>query len=252
MSKKLILILMFLNLAVLPAVAQDGDVKRDKPPVEGDRARFDKMKMMMERFKKENPGKAKELEELRESNPEEFRRRVRELIFQKMGDHDRGDHDRGGHWLNEMKEKDPEKFKKLMELREKDPEAFRKKMVQEYGERFRKSREEFDKTRKEIGELLKKYNEAASEEEKSSIKGQLKEKLTESFKKDLERRNDKVQKLEKYLVEIKEQIEERESNQESLINEQLEYLIQGKFRRDGDSDHHKNKDSDPKKEVERQ
>lgn len=239
MCKKLLVLLLSLMMTSLVVNAQDEnkDDKSSKGPREkkyDDRAPYaDRMKMMMEKFRQENPEQAKELEALKESNPEEFRRKVRELLYKKFGEHRKYDRDRGGHWLREMQEKDPEKFKKLMELKEQDPEAFRKKMVEEYGDRFRKGRDDHDQCRKEIGEILKKYNEAASEEEKAKLKSQLRAKLAESFEKDLQRRSEKVERLAKYLSDIKKQVHERETNKESLINEQVEYLIQGKFRRDG-------------------
>ena len=238
MSKKLLVLLLSLMMTSLVVNAQDENKddrspkgQREKKP--DDRPPFaDRMKMMMDKFRQENPEQAKELDRLRESDPEEYRRKIRELLYKKFGEHRKYDRDKGGHWLREMQEKDPEKFKKLMELKDQDPEAFRKKMVEEYGDRFRKSREDSDQCRKEIGELLKKYNEAGTDAEKAELKSQLRTKLAESFEQDLQRRNEKVERLAKYLSDIKKQVHERETNKEALINEQVEYLIQGKFRRD--------------------
>ncbi|MCM8526495.1 MAG: hypothetical protein NE327_08270 [Lentisphaeraceae bacterium] len=238
-------ILILITLAFMPTIAFAQDKEGDKGEEkrykrDGDR-KFDRMRIMTERFKQENPEKFKELEELKESNPEEFRRQVRELIKKKMSEHmmsGKGER----HWLYEMKEKNPEKYEELMKLRESDPEAFRQKMVQEFSQRYRHRGDRDDPIRKEIGEILKKYKDASSEEEKSELKEQLRAKLEESFDKDQKKRLEMAAKLEGHLKEVKSQIEERESKKSSIIDGKVEYLIQGKFRHGGDCDSDKKKD----------
>ena len=253
---KNILIIMTLIFSSTLALAQDdgekeSDRRRDRAfradGFKGDR-KFDRLKIMSERFKKENPEKFKELEELKKENPEEYRRQVRELIQKRMSEHmKRGMGDR--HWLHEMKEKNPEKYEELMKMRESDPEGFRRKMVQEFSQRFKHKSDHNDKCRKEIGEIMKKYH-SASEEEKVELKKQLREKMEESFDADIKRRIEMAEKLETHLKDVKAQIEEREAKKSSLIDEKVEYLIKGKFRRDGDSRHGEgNKDGD--REVKR-
>ena len=236
---------------------KDGDRKRDRGPrgegFKGDR-KFDRLRMMNERFKKENPEKYAEMEKLRKENPDEYRRQIRDLIQKKMGEHmKRGKGDR--HWLYELKEKNPEKYEELMKMRESDPEGFRKKMVQEFSQRFKGRHDQNDKTRKEIFEIVKKYQNA-SDEEKAVLKKKLREKMEESFDADIKKRIEMAEKLEAHLNTVKTQIEEREAKKSSLIDEKVEYLIKGNFRRDGDRKHEDRKrdgdhDEDRKREVER-
>ncbi len=251
---KYILIIMTLIFISTLALAQDdgekdNDRRRDRASrgdgFKGDR-KFDRMKMMSERFKKENPEKYKELEELKKSDPEEYRRQVRELIQKKMSAHmKRGMGDR--HWLHEMKEKNPQKYEELMKMRESDPEGFRKKMVQEFSQRFKHRSDHGDKSRKEIGEIMKKYH-AASDEEKVELKKQLREKMEESFDADIKKRIEMAEKLEVHLKEVKSQIEEREAKKSTLIDEKVEYLIKAKFRKDGDGRRDGGKDEDVKRD----
>lgn len=251
---KYILTFLTLILSSTLVFAEDGDKgkgkDRDKKKqrgidFDGDR-KFDRMKMMSERFKKENPEKYKELEELKESNPEEFRRQMRELIQKKIGDHMKKGRTMGDrHWLYEMKEKNPEKYEELMKMRESDPEAFRQKMVQEFSQRYHHKGKHDDSCRKEIGEILKKYNASASEDEKASLKKQLRAKMEESFHNDLKKRIEMAEKLETHLKEVKTQIEDRESKKDSLIDEKVEYLIKGKFHKGA------GRKPDPKKDAKR-
>ena len=233
---------------------KDSDRKRDRgaprgADFKGDR-KFDRFKMMNDRFKKENPEKFAELEKLRKENPEEYRKQLRTLMQKKMGEHmKKGMGER--HWLHVMKEKDPEKYEELMKMRESDPEAFRKKMVQEFSERFKKRPDQGDQCRKEIGEILKKYN-SSSDDEKVSLKKQLREKLEESFENDLKKSIEMAEKLEVHLKEVKARIEAKEAKKDSLIDEKVEYLIKGKFHRDGDrkrgGDHKRDGDKEIKRE----
>ena len=216
---------------------KDSDRKRDRGPkgadFKGDR-KFDRFKMMNDRFKKENPEKYAELEKLRKENPEEYRNQLRALMQKNMGEHMKKSMGER-HWLHSLKERDPKKYEEIMKLRESDPAAFRQKMVQEFSNRFKKKGDhQNDDCRKEIGEILKKYNATESEEEKASLKKQLKEKMEESFDNDLKKRMEMAEKLEVHLKEVKTQIEEREAKKSSLIDEKVEYLIKGKFRKDGD------------------
>lgn len=248
--KHILIILTLIFTSTLLFAQEDGDKDSDKKRdrglrTEGDR-KFDRHKMMNDRFKRENPEKFKELEELKKSNPEEYRRQLREHIQKKMSEQmKRGMGDR--HWLYEMKEKNPEKYEELMKMRESDPEGFRRKMVQEFSERFKNRSDHDDNCRKEIGEILKKYG-AASEEEKVSLKKQLKEKLEESFDADLKKRMEMAEKLEVHLKEVKAQIEEKEAKKDSIIAEKVEYLIKGDFRKDVDHRRGDNTDKDVKRD----
>lgn len=228
MFKKLMLVLLLLSLSLIPASAQEEEEpKSDKLPEREKHLKHDRATIFLEKLKKEHPEKARELEDLRESNPEEFRRQVKDLTHRKMKRGQRDGHTKAKHWLKEMKSKDPEKFNQLMELRDRDPETFRKEIVQEYGKRFSSGRQYLDgKSKKEIGRLLQQYTKAVSDEEKTSLKDQLREKLTDSFEKDLQRRNKRVDHLEKQLNNIKQQIEARQAAKESLIEKQVESLIQ--------------------------
>jgi len=238
---KNILILLTILLSSTLVFAQDNtekDPERKKGPrgadFKGDR-KFDRMRMMNERFKKENPEKFAELEKLRKENPEEFRKKLREHMQKRMSEGMKKGMGGERHWLHTMKEKDPKKYEELMKLRESDPAAFRQKMVQEFSSRYKHKHDgHHDKSRKEIGEILNKYNESNSEEEKAVLKKQLREKMEESFDLDLKKRIEMAEKLETHLKTVKSQIEEREAKKSSLIDEKVEYLIQGKFRKDGD------------------
>ncbi|MCM8540803.1 MAG: hypothetical protein NE328_11060 [Lentisphaeraceae bacterium] len=250
MKNILILLILAFTSTLTFAQTEDGDKDKDKRfkrdgDFKGDR-KFDRMKFFLEKFKKENPEKFKELEALKESDPEAFRSQIRELIQKKMTEHMMNNEGKGDrHWLHDMKEKNPEKYDELMKLRETDPEAFRQKMVQEFSQRFKRRGDHDENTRNEIRVILSKYNEASSEEEKAELKQALRAKLEESFDKDQKKRMEMAEKIEAHLNEVKTQIKERESKKSSYIDKKVEYLIQGKFRRGDDCD------KDQKKDVKR-
>ncbi len=210
--------LMTVNLGLLLAVSgQENDTGVESIPPAG--------RTMLEKVRLVNPEKAKELETLRQNNPEEFRRRVREYIHKNQELSHKGESERMSFWLKELERNDPEKFRTLVELKETNPTEFRKKALEYITENLRKIREEDAMLRKEIRDLAKEYQRSVSDDEKAKLKIKLREKLEFSFQQDIDRRKERIEKLENYLIEIRSQIAERETQKETLIDKQLQVIL---------------------------
>lgn len=132
-----------------------------------------------------------------------------------------------GDFLKRLESEDPEEFKRLQALRENDPEGFRKEMRGQIEKRvagFIKQRSgKLDSETRELGET---YLKAKSEEEKTAIKAELKTKVYESFDMRLEGQKKLIAHLEAKLEELKQQVEAREKNRETICQKRVNSLIE--------------------------
>lgn len=188
----------------------------------------------IEKFKKRlmenDPEKYAELERLKEEDPERFREEMRRYMIEKMGMHSKDRGKRGEkshkehHWMRDLKEKSPERFEELMKLRKENPEAFRGEMAKEFSDRMKRKHPVNKETVAKIKSLLSEYHKAPAET-KAELKDKVKAALAQSFKEDLDHRRQMATRLEEQLKEVTTQIEEREGNQDKLIEQRLEYLL---------------------------
>ncbi|MCM8535722.1 MAG: hypothetical protein NE334_07290 [Lentisphaeraceae bacterium] len=240
--KKILLILIFPFFLF----SQEDNEGKDKPS-EGIRGHFFKdrekrVEKFKQRLKESDPEKYAELEKLKQENPEKFREEMRRYMLEKMGmpSKDRAKKGNKGHkehhWMRDLRDKSPERFEELMKLRKEDPEAFRGEMAKEFSDRMKRKRPVNKETAEKIKALLTEYH-SATDEKKLELKGKVKETLAQSFKEDLDNRRQMATRLEEQLKEVTTQIEQRESNQDKLIEQRLDFLLNSSaFKKDKPKD----------------
>jgi len=134
-----------------------------------------------------------------------------------------------------LKEKDPEKFEKLNKLRHADGKAFFKEMhtvmkgfmKEKHPEMF-KMHEQQKKNNQKIRKLGKQYEKAETPEEKADIEKKLKEVLVKQFDSKQKLKSKEVKKLESRTSKLKESLETRLKNKESIINTRFKSITEGK------------------------
>ncbi|MCH2204617.1 MAG: hypothetical protein MK132_01940 [Lentisphaerales bacterium] len=206
-----------------------------KGPFKGDmfKDREAKMERVQKMLEHKNPEKYAALMKLREDSPEKFREEMRKVLrefSEKLGRMKPygGPYGAGGgerHWLREMSEKNPEKYAALMKLREDSPEKFRAQIAKEFSSRMKKRPMMDPKMQEAIHEATKSYHEAP-EDQKDAAKSTLRKLMLESFEQDLKHRRQMADRLEKHLSEVKAQIEAREKNADSVIEERMNFLLE--------------------------
>ena len=136
--------------------------------------------------------------------------------------------------LGEVKDKNPEKFERLMELRRTNPEAFRhamRKVRQHYkggvepdDPALRAEKEKMRDLRREIRDVLEAYK-AADEGEKLKVRKDLELLAAEVFDARQSHRELRLDKIREHVEELEAEIKERESNRDALIEAWVEEKI---------------------------
>jgi hypothetical protein len=251
------LILISLTLFLFPVLFAEDKERPDRPAPEGrergdrgdrrspeGRERGDRrdrdgmksgqrMRMFLEKIKKENPQLHERLLKLKDEDPEKFREEAFKVMRKTMAEHG---HRKAGSLMEKYKKENPEKYEKLMALRKSDPEKFREGLSQVIGKQLRGEHKGKDgekhKAFAEIRKMVADYKNAP-EEEKESMKADLKAKVQESIKKDLASQVERAERMEKYLSTIKKQIEERQENMDKYVDERLERILNSDFKPKG-------------------
>jgi hypothetical protein len=198
----------------------------------GRRPGMDHRSKVLEKFKREKPAEYERLTKLQAEDPEKFREELSRIMRKKMANRSEG-------FLNRIKEEDPEKYERLMELKEEDPGKFRDEVMKEFGNKMRGEHDVREKQEKDhhesfadIRKLSEQYKNA-SEDQKATIKEEIRTKVEELVSKELKFQVERADKLEKYLDSIKTQIKERQSNKDKMVDEKVERILNSDFHRGG-------------------
>ena len=135
-----------------------------------------------------------ELDQLKESAPQRFERRM-ERVAPEM------------HRLMEAKENDPHRATVLIRERQ---------------------------VGLQLQQLARSYHSASDDEEKTKIRKSVRELASQEFDNRLERRNMEVRQLETKLAELKSRLSEMESVREDMLDRRTRELLERKPKRDGD------------------
>jgi len=134
-----------------------------------------------------------------------------------------------------LKNKDPEKFEKLNALRKSDNRSFFKEMrnvmkefMKEKHPQMFKMHEQNQKTRQKIKNLANKYNKAEDPEKKAEIESKLKETLAKQFDFKQKFKSKEIEMLENRTRKLKEALDARLKNKESMIDLKLKSITEGK------------------------
>ena len=111
-----------------------------------------------------------------------------------------------------------------MQLRKDNPEKFREQLAKEFSNRMKKRSPMDPKSMEAIKSAVRQYHEA-DDGQKEAAKENLRKLLEDSFEKDLNHRREMAERLEKHLAEVKRQIEEREKQSQSVVEDRLNFLI---------------------------
>ena len=114
-----------------------------------------------------------------------------------------------------------EEKQRLQELRKTDRKAFQ----QELRKLVKKYRKRESKYAAETRRLLKEYNRASTEEEKSKITAQLKVLVKKEFDDRMSNNAKNIQRLEKRLELLKERIKKTEENSAAIIEKRIKQLL---------------------------
>jgi len=156
-------------------------------------------------------------------------------------------------FMQMLEEEDSEEYQGLQKLRESDKDAFRVELRERLsrarrrsfgagarghgrdqsnsngrGERHRPQQENEYRQRgwnRELQEMVEKYHEAEGGE-KESIRSGIKSKLEEIFSGYQQRRIERLERLETKIEEMREMIKEQNEKRDSVIDRQLELLLQ--------------------------
>ena len=150
------------------------------------------------------------------------------------------------HW----KEKNPEEFERMQKLREEDPQAFRQALQRKL-ENARRDRgmdppsgDEFGhrggpgggdpegnprmrEAEEQIMKLARAWREAATEEEKANLKGELQAALSKAFDQRESMRAERLAQMEKKLTELRAVMEQRREQRAAIIEKRLQELTTG-------------------------
>ncbi len=144
-------------------------------------------------------------------------------------------HRKGMEAMNWLKEKDPKEFERLSALRKEDRPAFIKEMhnvmkefMKEKHPEMVKMHEQYKKSNQKIKKLADKYKKAETAEEKVEIKTKLKQVLGKQFDSKQKLKSKEVKMLENRTSKLKESLETRLKNKESIIDTRLKSITEGK------------------------
>ena len=137
--------------------------------------------------------------------------------------------------MNWLKEKDPKEFERLSALRQADRPSFFKEMhkvmkgfMKKNHPEIVKMHEQHKKSNQKIKKLADKYKKAATAEEKAKIETNLKQVLGKQFDSKQKLKFKEVKKLENRTNKLKESLETRLKNKESIIATRLKSITEGK------------------------
>jgi len=133
--------------------------------------------------------------------------------------------------LGEVKDKNPEKFERLMELRRTDPEAFHhamRKVKQHYrggidhdDPAMRAEKEKMRELRRDVRDVLEAY-QAADDSEKPKLRKELEALAADVFDARQAHREMRLDKIRDHVEELEAEIKERASNRDALIEAWIE------------------------------
>ncbi|MBN1268830.1 MAG: hypothetical protein JXB04_04525 [Kiritimatiellae bacterium] len=141
-------------------------------------------------------------------------------------------------WLERLQARSPGEFERLQTLRRDDPEAFRRALVQRLSKERMKggwhrggpgriSSPEIDRLEKESREMGRAYRAAATAEEKTAIRDDLRAKLEALFDLRERERAQHIAEIEKHLAELKGALEGRAARRDQIIGHRLLQLTEG-------------------------
>lgn len=176
-------------------------------------------------LKERDPGKAAELAELREKDPEKFKAEIRKVMREHFGKMVREGMEtrrlkRDAEYLEWLGKNYPKEAEKLAELKEKDPELYITKFnlsLAKYGYIFDAWRQNPElaevlkedlELRKKRDELLRKIKAATSEKQKKELTAQLEEVVGSRFDLIVRRKQIAYERLLKRLEELNRQVKE--------------------------------------------
>jgi len=148
----------------------------------------------------------------------------------------------GVDFLRELKEtlgkENPAEYKRLMDLKEKDPTAFRRD-IQEIMVRKgigRRPSPEVVKEEEKCFALSKKFHEAKDPAEAAKIKVELATAVKDAFDKRLLAQRERLSQMEKQIVNIRDQVKEREANRDKICERRLDDLTSDRNLQWGDGE----------------
>jgi hypothetical protein len=135
-----------------------------------------------------------------------------------------------------LKEFDPERLEKLQHLERENPELF-ERVLQEAQHRLMQIRElkerdpaRFEQVMQEqqmersVRELARKYRESQTDQEKETVRTQMKETLDKIFNLKESQREAEVRKLEEEVNKLKERMQKRKANKDKIIDKRIKIL----------------------------
>ncbi len=144
---------------------------------------------------------------------------------------------RGGEAMEWLKNKSPKKFEKLCQLKQnketrgeffKEMRNVMKEFMKEKNPEMFKMHEKDRKNNQKIKKLLTKFKKAEKPEKKAEIKTKIKEILANQFDFKQKMKTKEVNKLESRTSKLKESLELRLKNKESIVKTRLKSIIEGK------------------------
>jgi hypothetical protein len=185
-------------------------------------------------LKENHPEEAKRLADLRETDPEAFRRAVGDLA-RKYRQHlappppddapppRAGEHD-FGRILEHLRQSDPARYEELNRLRVEDPQAFRQTMQEWFRENYDDYVDLVFGAEKRCQELARRYHAAKTDEERAAIEPQLRAAVDAAFQERLAIQKQRVEQMEQQLAKYREQLQEREKNRDKIVTARLAEL----------------------------
>lgn len=193
---------------------------------------------IMEGLKQRNPEKAKELEDLRQKEPEKFLAELREHGREEFGEiirerMEKWRQERQAEFLKWLGEKVPKEARELAKLKDRDPDLYQKKYElarQKYGQisdTERRSPELAEilladlKLQERRDELVGKIKAAKSETEKKKLNSQLEEVVSDRYDFIMRRKQMMYEWLLRRLEELQKQVNESKKEITKLRDEQV-------------------------------
>ncbi len=228
-----------------PAAEEEGHAvpagpEEDRPPLAGPRPFFQRLREARQRGSEGRRGAA--------SRP-----------YRPMDDRGRFSRDRGGRgpmrperdpemlelpelteesidaFLERVEQNFPELHEKLIRLRSEDEEGFmrmaervRNFMIDQMGPRGRGLRQEHFEKMREIQRKGRQYRAATTDEEKSRLKSEIRATMEGLFEDRVSHHRREIEELEARLAEMKRRIAQVEANKETLLDEQLQNVLEGR------------------------
>lgn len=132
--------------------------------------------------------------------------------------------DLGDRVLEQIQQRNPEEYKKLMDLREKDADAFRAKLRELMQKGMTSGRGGVPAEEEKANEAAKRYLAATTPEEKEQLKADLRKAVEAAFDKRQEQQKRRLADLEAGVKKAKDEFESRQKNRASIIQKRIEEL----------------------------